>query len=71
MNETININPNRPLLTVQNLNLTRGTFQLKDISFSVNSDEILAIIGNNLWKTILYKNENLDIYIRNTVSSHI
>ena len=34
MNETININPNRQLLTVQNLNLTRGTFRLKDISFS-------------------------------------
>ena len=45
MNETININPNRQLLTVQNLNLTRGTFRLKDISFSVNSEEILAIIG--------------------------
>ena len=45
MNETIDINPKKQLLTVQNLNLTRGTFRLKDISFSVNSDEILAIIG--------------------------
>ena len=45
MNETIDINPKKQLLTVQNLNLTRGTFQLKDISFSVYSNEILAIIG--------------------------
>ena len=45
MNETIDINPKRQLLTVQNLNLTRGTFQLKDIFFSVYSNEILAIIG--------------------------
>ena len=41
MNETIDINPKKQLLTVQNLNLTRGTFQLKDISFSVYSNEIL------------------------------
>ena len=45
MNETIDINPKKQLLTVQNLNLTRGTFQLEDISFSVYSNEILAIIG--------------------------
>ena len=45
MNETIDINPKKQLLTAQNLNLTRGTFQLKDISFSVYSNEILAIIG--------------------------
>lgn len=45
MNETIDINQKKQLLTVQNLNLTRGTFQLKDISFSVNPEEILAIIG--------------------------
>ena len=35
----------KQLLTIQTLNLTRGTFQLKDISFSVYSNEILAIIG--------------------------
>lgn len=45
MNKTIDEHPKKTLLTVQNLNLTRGTFQLKDISFSVYSNEILAIIG--------------------------
>lgn len=54
MNETIDINPKKQLLTVQNLNLTRGTFQLEDISFSVYSNEILAIIGKtDSGKTLL------------------
>ena len=45
MDEIIDVNSKSQLLMVQNLNLTRGSFHLQDVSFSVYSNEILAIIG--------------------------
>lgn len=45
MSENIDANSESQLLRVQNLNLTKGSFQLKDVSFCVYPREILAIIG--------------------------
>lgn len=45
MGENIDANSESQLLRVQNLNLTKGSFQLKDVSFCVYPREILAIIG--------------------------
>ena len=45
MSENIDTNSESQLLRVQNLNLSKGSFQLKDVSFCVYPREILAIIG--------------------------
>lgn len=54
MCENINIQEKQELLTVEHLNLTRGRFQLQDVSMSIYEHEILAIIGKTgAGKTLL------------------
>lgn len=65
MNVHIDINSQKELLLVQNLTLTRGNFQLQNVSFSVYCNEILAIIGKTgSGKTLLLESiagfQNLD-----------